>query len=90
MNGLAEESQPTSGDPIPYPFTSYDGRGTFTREQWGQRVFDLNKDGVANYGMFPDCRYFAGLRSGRVRFVGVSTEGSRRAILGDIQAAGLS
>jgi hypothetical protein len=20
MNGLAEESQPTSGDPIPYPF----------------------------------------------------------------------
>ena len=225
MNGLAEESQPTSGDPIPYPFTSYDGRVTFTREQWGQRVFDLNKDGVANYGMFPDwlrelqvlagrpilddmfagaeaylemweraygvpaascqppagrlgaagvgglrlgqtfesllygagqpaarpgrsyryCvsggtgglaavfgrsgrvstvissahryqaggmhpgsshghisgvllgarhhggwRYFAGLRAGRVRFVGVSTEGSRRAILGDIRAAGLS
>ena len=21
---------------------------------WGQRTFDLNKDGVANYGMFPD------------------------------------
>ena len=225
MNGLAEESQPTSGNPIPYPFTSYDGRVTFTREQWGQRVFDLNTDGVANYGMFPDwlqelqvlagrpilddmfhgaeaylemweraygvpaascqpaagrlspagvgplrlgqtfesllygagqptarpgrsyryCvtggtgglaavfggsgrvatvissahryrvggmhpgsahgrisgvrlgarhrggwRYFAGLRAGRVRFIGVSIEGSRRAILGDIQAAGLS
>ncbi len=54
MNGLAEESQPTSGNPISYPFTSFDGRVTFTREQWGQRVFDLNKDGVANYGMFPD------------------------------------
>ena len=27
---------------------------TFTREQWGQRTFDLNTDGVANYGMFPD------------------------------------
>jgi hypothetical protein len=54
MNGLAEESQPTSGHPITYPFTSYDGRVTFTREQWGQRVFDLNRDGVANYGMFPD------------------------------------
>ena len=42
MNGLAQESQPTSGDPIRYPFNSYDGRVTFTREQWGQRVFDLN------------------------------------------------
>jgi hypothetical protein len=54
MNGLAEESQPTSGHPITYPFKSYDGAVTFTREQWGQRVFDLNRDGVANYGMFPD------------------------------------
>ncbi len=54
MNGLAEESQPTSGNPIHYPFKSYDGKVTFTREQWGQRTFDINKDGVANYGMFPD------------------------------------
>jgi hypothetical protein len=54
MNGLAEQSQPTSGSPIAYPFKSYDGRVTFTRETWGQRVFDLNKDGVANYGMYPD------------------------------------
>src|SRR6202022_1931340 len=51
---LAEQSQPTSGKPITYPFTSYDSHVVFTREQWGQRVFDLNKDGVANYGMFPD------------------------------------
>jgi hypothetical protein len=54
MNGLAEESQPTAGNPIGYPFRSYDGRVTFTREQWGQRVFDINRDGVANYGMFAD------------------------------------
>ena len=54
MNGLAEESQPTSGHPISYPFRSYDGRVTFTREQWGQRTFDINRDGVANYGMFAD------------------------------------
>ncbi len=54
MNGLAEESQPTAAHPITYPFHSYDGNVTFTREQWGQRTFDLNKDGVANYGMFPD------------------------------------
>ncbi|MDQ6745817.1 MAG: hypothetical protein M3Z27_07385 [Actinomycetota bacterium] len=54
MNGLAEQSQPTSGHPISYPFTSYDGRVRFGREQWGQRVFDLNHDGVANYGMYAD------------------------------------
>ena len=54
MNGLAEESQPTGAHPISYPFRSYDGQVTFTREQWGQRTFDLNTDGVANYGMFPD------------------------------------
>jgi hypothetical protein len=54
MNGLAEESQPASANPIAYPFKSHDGRVNFGREQWGQRVFDLNQDGVANYGMFPD------------------------------------
>jgi hypothetical protein len=54
MNGLAEQTQPTSGHPITYPFSSFDGRVSFTREQWGQRVFDLNQDGVANYGMYPD------------------------------------
>ncbi len=27
---------------------------TFSREQWGQRTFDLNQDGVANYGMYAD------------------------------------
>jgi hypothetical protein len=54
MNGLAEQSQPTSGAPITYPFKSYDGKVTFSRETWGQRIFDINKDGVANYGMYPD------------------------------------
>ena len=54
MNGLAEESQPDTSNPITYPFKSYDGKVTFDREVWGQRTFDLNTDGVANYGMFPD------------------------------------
>lgn len=57
MNGLAEQSQPAGtggGSPISYPFTSFDGGVTFGREVWGQRSFDLNKDGVANYGMYPD------------------------------------
>ena len=33
-NGLAEQPGP-SGTPISYPFKSYDGRVTFTQEQWG-------------------------------------------------------
>jgi len=52
-NGLAEQPGP-SNTPIGYPFKSYDGRVTFSREQWGQRMFDLNTDGLANYGMYAD------------------------------------
>ncbi len=54
MNGLAQQAGPDAADPIHYPFKSFDGRVTFTREQWGQRTFDLNTDGLANYGMYAD------------------------------------
>ncbi len=40
--------------PLRYPFRSYDGRVTFGRERTGSRVFDLNRDGVAHYGLIPD------------------------------------
>lgn len=53
-NGLAHQGAPTSGRPIAYPFRSFDGGVTFDRERWGQRVFDINKDGVANYGLYAD------------------------------------
>jgi len=54
MNGLGAQGLPDPDHTISYPFTSYDGGVTFQREQWGQRTFDLNTDGVANYGMYPD------------------------------------
>jgi hypothetical protein len=57
MNGLAEQSQPATaggGHPIGYPFSSFLGGVTFNRELWGQRTFDINTDGVANYGMYAD------------------------------------
>src|SRR5947209_4600870 len=54
MNGLAEQPASDSSAPISYPFKSYDGRVTFTREQWGQRTFDFNTDGLANYGLYAD------------------------------------
>ena len=54
MNGLGDQPGPSPATPITYPFKSYDGRVTFTREQWGNRTFDLNTDGLANYGMYAD------------------------------------
>jgi hypothetical protein len=54
MNGLAEQPGPSNGAPVHYPFTSYDGKVTFTPEVWGDRSFNLNTDGLANYGMYAD------------------------------------
>lgn len=39
---------------VSYPFKSLDGRITFERQVSGQRVFDVNADGVAHYGLHPD------------------------------------
>ena len=54
MNGLADQPGPSAGTPISYPFQSYAGKVTFTQEQWGDRTFNLNTDGLANYGMYAD------------------------------------
>jgi hypothetical protein len=53
MNGLAEQPGPSAPE-ISYPFKSYIGNVTFGQEQWGKRVFNLNTDGLANYGMYAD------------------------------------
>ncbi|HYH53326.1 MAG TPA: Coagulation factor 5/8 type domain-containing protein [Solirubrobacterales bacterium] len=45
------EGQPNA---VSYPFKSLDGRVTFDRQVSGQRVFDVNRDGVAHYGLYPD------------------------------------
>ncbi|HEU5063980.1 MAG TPA: hypothetical protein VFT79_12645, partial [Solirubrobacterales bacterium] len=39
---------------VSYPFKSLDGRVTFERQVSGQRVYDVNRDGVAHYGLYPD------------------------------------
>lgn len=57
INGLHEQPAPredAATNPLKYPFTSYDGRVTFDRQVSGERVFDLNVDGVAHYGLYPD------------------------------------
>ena len=37
-----------------YPYTSFDGSTTMSQNRWGQRLWDLNADGAAQYGLFPD------------------------------------
>jgi hypothetical protein len=39
---------------INYPFTSYDGLVTFTPPQTGNRVFDLEAEGIAHYGLYAE------------------------------------
>ncbi|HEY1075830.1 MAG TPA: hypothetical protein VGE51_04010 [Fontimonas sp.] len=57
INGLHEQAAPrddAESNPLVYPFKSYDGRVSFERQRSGERVFDLNVDGVAHYGLYPD------------------------------------
>jgi hypothetical protein len=63
-NGLADQPGPTAPT-ITYPFKSYDGRVTFGQEQWGQRKFNFNTDGVANYGLYADWLHQLQLVGGR-------------------------
>ncbi len=56
-NGFASQPGPrpdAATNPLRYPFKSYDGSVTFTREVTGTRTFDLDRDGVANYGLMAD------------------------------------
>jgi microsomal dipeptidase-like Zn-dependent dipeptidase len=56
-NGFHAQPGPRGADkpnPVTYPFKSLDGRITFDRQVSGQRVYDVNVDGVAQYGLHPD------------------------------------
>ncbi|HEX5910104.1 MAG TPA: hypothetical protein VFY44_06390, partial [Thermoleophilaceae bacterium] len=55
MNGFGAQGNPRNGpNPVTYPFKSWDGKQTIDRQKSGTRVFDINKDGVAHYGLYPD------------------------------------
>lgn len=64
LNGFAGAPGPRFGEksvcgegqenPIAYPFTSYDGRVTFTEPSVGDRVIDFNNEGLAHIGMLPE------------------------------------
>jgi microsomal dipeptidase-like Zn-dependent dipeptidase len=54
FNALPGPRPDAAQNPLHYPFSSYDGSVTFTRERTGTRTFDLNQDGVAQYGLVAD------------------------------------
>jgi microsomal dipeptidase-like Zn-dependent dipeptidase len=55
MNGFGAQGGPRNGPrPVRYPFKSFDGNVTFQRQRSGKRRFDINTDGVAHYGLYPD------------------------------------
>jgi hypothetical protein len=57
MNGFGAQGSPRQGNaknPVKYPFKSFDGAVTFDRNRTGKRVWDINVDGVAHYGLYPD------------------------------------
>jgi len=56
MNGLGPQGPPRSGNsknPVRYPFKALGGV-TVAKQRSGQRVYDINKDGVDHYGLYPD------------------------------------
>lgn len=56
-NGFHAQPDPRGAgkpDAVTYPFRSLDGGVTFDRQVSGQRVYDVNVDGVAQYGLYPD------------------------------------
>ena len=63
INGIHNQPPPhpdAGSDPLNYPFRSYDGQVVFDKQLSGERIFDLNVDGVAHYGLYPD--YFADIQ----------------------------
>ncbi len=57
INGLGAQGDPRPGaatnHPVTYPFTTLGGVKVYQQVS-GQRVYDINKDGVAHYGLYPD------------------------------------
>ncbi|MFG2997379.1 discoidin domain-containing protein [Streptomyces sp. NPDC048340] len=57
MNGVGGWPAPRGADtpnPVRYPFRSVDGGSVIDKQTAGQRTWDFNTDGGAQYGMVPD------------------------------------
>ena len=57
MNGFGSQGLPRGAgvpNPVTYPFQNWNGEVTLDHQISGQRSFDINTDGVAHYGLYPD------------------------------------
>jgi hypothetical protein len=58
MNGFGAQGPPREGaatkNPVTYPFKSFDGKQTISKQVSGQQEYDINTDGVSHYGLYPD------------------------------------
>jgi microsomal dipeptidase-like Zn-dependent dipeptidase len=57
MNGFGSQGDPRGAgapNPVTYPFKSFDCTTTIHQQRSGQRTYDINVDGVAHYGLYPD------------------------------------
>ena len=55
-NGFGSQGAPRGADasnPVEYPFKGFGGT-TIRKQRSGTRVYDVNTDGVAHYGLYPD------------------------------------
>jgi hypothetical protein len=56
MNGFGAQGDPRGADapnPVTYPFRGLGGV-TVHQQRSGERTYDVNRDGVAHYGLYPD------------------------------------
>jgi microsomal dipeptidase-like Zn-dependent dipeptidase len=61
MNGFSASAGALDPEhQIKYPFKSFDGGVTIDKQQSGEQTYDINEDGIAHYGLFPD--WVEGLR----------------------------
>jgi microsomal dipeptidase-like Zn-dependent dipeptidase len=57
MNGFGTQGAPRGADAqnkVEYPFRSFDGKVLLDKQVWGERVWDVNTDGTAQYGLYAD------------------------------------
>ena len=56
MNGFGKQGPPRkrAPNPVTYPFKAIDPNVTVDRNRTGSRTWDINSDGVAHYGLYPD------------------------------------
>jgi hypothetical protein len=56
VNGFGSQGAPRNpkpADAVTYPFTGFGGV-LIDKQRSGERVYDINSDGVAHYGLYPD------------------------------------